>query len=153
MEPSQIIDKALTDIIPTEANWCQRSFLTTTGTSCMGGAVRRAANTFRRTDPDPLIDAAEREVFTALCDVITEDTGLTTAEAMTDYSDVLATWNDEPHRTYTDIHQTMTAARLLLESERQTKVKDPSTLTQTNRPSSRSRLIHAGTPAAKSGQP
>lgn len=43
MKPSEVIDKALTEVIPDESAWCQKSLSTEDGKHCMAGAMMAAA--------------------------------------------------------------------------------------------------------------
>lgn len=44
MKPSEVIDKALTEIIPDESRWCQTLLETDDGKHCMAGAMMVAAH-------------------------------------------------------------------------------------------------------------
>lgn len=42
MKPSEIIDKALTEVIPDESAWCQKAEINRSGQHCTLGALRKA---------------------------------------------------------------------------------------------------------------
>ena len=109
MKPSEIVDKALTEVLVSEDNWQQGTYhngvtLEEATAFCLMGALYRVQN-------DPYV-AVNKDIL-----VIREHLRNAIGSDMIANELGVATWNDEEGRTFTDVRELLEKTRAALQEQ------------------------------------